>query len=290
MELKQYLVALLLFFSTISSVSIEALEQIRNEGSVTLSHIARSWAENYQKLNPGVEIIVTGSSSGAGIAKLINGSIDIVNSSQPLSEREIKLAVKHGKSPQAHIVGYDALAFYVHKDNPIPSLSIPELVQIFAEKGKTTHWTDLGIDVPTCEQQRITLVGHQITSGAHNYFRRRVLGNACYKQDIRAVFSTEEVVDQVAKNPCAIGYGSHIYADESVNMVCLSRDQGGACVKPNVDTIVDQSYPIIRPLYMYTASKPKAEIQAYLDWILNNEAQCIALKEGFAPAGLLTCP
>ena len=290
MKLKQYLAVFSLLFSSIASVSIEAVEQIRNKGSRTLSHIARIWAEHYQRFNPGVEITVIGSSSGAGIGELINGSIEIVNSSQPLSEREIKLAARRGRNPRAHIVGYDALALYVHKDNPLRSLSIPELAQIFAEGGKTTHWTDLGVEVPTCKQQRIMLFGRHNTSGSHNFFRSSVLGKEVYKSDVRNLFSPEEVVDHVTKNPCAIGYGSHTYAHEHVKMVCVSKDQGGACVKPNVETIVDKSYPIIRPLYMYTNGKPKAGIQAYLDWILNAEGQCMALKEGFAPVRSGTCP
>ena len=290
MKLKRYLTVFLLIFSSIACVSIEAFEQIRNSGSRTLSNIARIWAENYQRLNPGVEITVIGSSSGAGIGELINGSIEIVNSSQKLNEREIKLAAKRGRNPRAHIVAYDALALYVHKANPLRSLSIPELAQIFAEGGKTTHWTNLGVEVPSCKQQRIMLFGRHNTAGSHNFFRRRVLGTEFYQSDVRNMFSPEEVVDHVAKNPCAIGYGSHTYAHQHVKMVCLSKDQGGACVKPNVETIVDRSYPIIRPLYMYTNDKPKAGIRAYLDWILSAEGQCIALKEGFAPVRSGTCP
>jgi len=290
MNLKRYLAVFLLFLSTIACASIEAVEHIRNKGSRTLGNIAQIWAENYQRLNSDVEITVVGSSSGAGIAKLINGSIELVNSSQPLSEREIKLAARYGRNPRAHVVGYDALALYVHKDNPLRSLSIPELAQIFAKGGKTTHWTDLGPEFPTCKQRKIMLFGRHITSGSHNFFRRSVLGKELYKSDVLNMLTPEEVVDQVAENPCAIGYGSHTYAHQHVKMVCVSKDQGGACIKPNVETIVDKSYPIIRPLYMYTNSKPKAGIQAYLDWILSAEGQCIALKEGFAPVRSETCP
>jgi phosphate transport system substrate-binding protein len=290
LNLKRYLAVFLLFFSVITCASIEAVEQIRNKGSRTLGNIARIWAENYQRLNSGVGITVIGSSSGAGIAFLINGSIEIVNSSQPLSKQEIKLAARRGKNPRAHIVGYDALALYVHKDNPLPSLSIPELAQIFAKGGKITRWSDLSVEVPTCKKQRIVLFGRHITSGAHNYFRRSVLGKEYYKVDVRPSLSPEEVLDQVAENPCAIGYGSHTYAHQHVKMVCVSKDQGGSCVKPNIETIVDKSFPIIRPLYMYTNGKPNAGIQAYLDWILSAEGQCIALKEGFAPVRSVTCP
>ena len=164
------------------------------------------------------------------------------------------------------------------------SLSIPELAQIFAEGGKATHWTDLGVEVPGCKRQRIMLFGRHNTSGSHNFFRRRVFGTGSYKSDVHNLFLPEEVVDHVAKNPCAIGYdGSHTYAHQHVKMVCVSKDRGGSCVKPNVETIVDKSYPISRPLYMYTNDKPNVGIQAYLDWILSAEGQCIAFKEGFAP-------
>ena len=99
----------------------------------------------------------------------------------------------------------------------------------------------------------------------------------------------KDVVDIVEKTPCAIGYSGLAYATDHIKMACISSDNGGQCVTPSVTTAVDRSYPIARPLLMYTNGEPKGEIKAYLDWILSDVGQCIIYNKGYAPTTAVEC-
>ena len=99
---------------------------------------------------------------------------------------------------------------------------------------------------------------------------------------------SKEVVDLVEKTPCAIGYSGLAYATDHVKMACISSD-GEGCVAPTVATASDRSYPIARPLFMYTNGEPQGDVKDYLDWILSDEGQCIILDKGYAPVRDVTC-
>jgi phosphate transport system substrate-binding protein len=97
------------------------------------------------------------------------------------------------------------------------------------------------------------------------------------------------VADLVEKTPCAIGYSGLAYATDHTKTACISKDDGGACINPSVATASDQSYPIARPLFMYTSGQPQGEIKKYMDWILSDEGQCIIMQKGYAPAHEVIC-
>ena len=100
---------------------------------------------------------------------------------------------------------------------------------------------------------------------------------------------SKDVVDLVEKTPCAIGYSGLAYATDHIKMVCVAEETGGACVSPSVKTASDKSYPIARPLFMYTNGEPEGEVKNYLDWILSDIGQCILLKKGYAPVRDVAC-
>lgn len=119
---------------------------IQNKGSDTMVNLAQAWAEAYHKIAPGVKIEVSGGGSGVGIAALIKGTVDLANSSRDLKPSEIEQAKKNtGKEPKEFTVGYDALAIYVHKDNPLEEITLEQLAEIFAEGGEITRWSQLGV-------------------------------------------------------------------------------------------------------------------------------------------------
>ena len=111
----------------------ERRQVIQNKGSDTLVNVAQAWAEAYQGVNPNVVVAVSGGGSGTGIAALINGTVDIANASRAIKDKESELAQKNGQDPVQHIVGYDALAIFLHADNPIDSFSIEQLKQIYVD-------------------------------------------------------------------------------------------------------------------------------------------------------------
>ena len=272
------------------NVPADARELIQNKGSDTLVNVAQAWAEAYQKVNADVAVAVTGGGSGTGIAAMINGTVDIANASRAMKQKELDLAKSKGQDPIEHIVGYDALAVFLHKNNPAESLSIPTLAEIYGEDSKTETWTDIGLEVPGCKNQEMVLVSRQNNSGTYAYFRKAVLGKARdYRMGTRDMHGSKDVVDLVEKTPCAIGYSGLAYATDHIKLACVSKDGTDSCVMPSVETASDGSYPIARPLLMYTNGAPAGEIKAYLDFILSDEGQCIIVNKGYAPVRDVTC-
>ena len=267
--------------------SVDARTVIQNKGSDTLVNVAQAWAEAYQTVNPDVAVAVSGGGSGTGIAAMINGTVDIANASRKMKDKEKKMAKERGQDPVEHIVGYDALAVFMHQDNPADSMTIEQLADIYGRKGKARKWSDLGITVPGCTD-KIVVVSRQNNSGTYAYFKKAVLGKDKFKNGTLDMHGSKDVVDLVEKTPCAIGYSGLAYATEHTKMACISKD-GQPCVLPSVQTAGDGSYPIARPLMMYTNGQPAGDIKAYMDWLMSDEGQCIILKKGYAPVRPVQC-
>jgi phosphate transport system substrate-binding protein len=263
---------------------------IQNKGSDTLVNVAQAWAEKYQDVDSEVAVAVSGGGSGTGIAALINGTVDIANASRQIKDKEIKQAKERGQNPVQHVVGYDALAVYLHPDNPMDSISLEQLAAIYGREGKAGKWSDLGVKVPGCKSDEIIVVSRQNNSGTYVYFKETVLGErGKYRTGTRDMHGSKDVVDLVENVPCGIGYSGLAYATEHVKMPCVTGADGGDCVSPSVQTAVDRTYPIARPLFMYTNGEPEGAIKTYLDWILSDEGQCIIYAKGYAPATSVSC-
>ena len=150
---------------------------IRVDGSDTMVNLAAAWAERYQREHPDVSVQVTGGGSGVGIVNLINGTCDLANTSRKMKPSEIQKAkAARGGDPKEIIVGHDALAIYVHKDNPLDSISMEELAEIYGHDGRITKWSQLGVKGDKLGEQPITRVSRQSSSGTYAYFREVVLG------------------------------------------------------------------------------------------------------------------
>ena len=297
----QHLVGSVAVAVTLSaSLTVQAADRtvIQNKGSDTLVNVAQAWAEAYPEVNPNVAVAVSGGGSGTGIAAMINGTVDIANASRSMKDKEVDKAKSMGQNPVEHVVGYDALAVFIHSDNPAETLSIEQLAQIFGRGGKATNWSDLGVKVPGCDSGEIVVVSRQNNSGTYAYFKKAVLQAAAEKKQIAKgsyrmgtldMHGSKDVVDLVEKTPCAIGYSGLAYATDHLKMVCVAQETGGSCVSPSVATASDRSYPIARPLFMYTNGQPQGEIKNYMDWILGDAGQCILLKKGYAPVRNVSC-
>ena len=263
---------------------------IKTVGSDSIVIVAHAWAEAYQKVRPDVAVAVTGGGSGMGIAALINGYADIANASRKMTNKETELAKNQGHDPQAFIVGYDALAIFLHHDNPISSLSISQLAEIFGEAGEISKWSQLNIRVPGCKDQEVIQVGRHNVSGTYAYLKKKVLGTKReYKLDTLEMYSSKDIVVLVEKSPCAIGYSGLAYATPRVKLACISEKPEDPCVLPSIETAIDAIYPLVRPLFMVTREPPVGEVKKYLDWILSDEGQCIIRKKGYAPIRSANC-
>jgi len=263
---------------------------IQNKGSDTLVNVAQAWAENYKDKNPSVAVAVTGGGSGTGISAMINGTVDIANASREMKDKELDMARENGIEPIEFVVGFDALAVFLHVDNPIDSMTIPQLAEIYGEGGTTESWDQIGIKIPGCDSNEIVRVSRQNNSGTYVYFQEAVLGK---KRDFelgsRDMHGSKDVVDLVHNTPCSIGYSGLAYATEHVKMPCVSTAEGSDCVAPSTDSAIDGSYPIARPLLMYTAGEPQGAVKEYMDWILSDEGQCIIADKGYAPVRPINC-
>ncbi len=261
---------------------------LENKGSDTLVNVAQAWAEAYQNINPNLAIAVTGGGSGTGIAALINGTVDLANASRKIKDGEKELVEAQGNQAIEHVVGYDALAVYVHQDNPLTEISKEQLAEIYGDGGTTESWTDLGVEVPGCANQEIIRISRQNNSGTYVYFRESVLGKQRdFKLGSRDMHGSKDVVDLVENTPCAIGYSGLAYATDHIKMLPVATDS--AAVMPSVATAIDQSYPIARPLFMYTLNQPTGHVKEYLDWVLSDEGQCIIAEKGYAPVRTIDC-
>lgn len=261
---------------------------IQNKGSDTLVNVAQAWAEAYGAIRPEVAIAVSGGGSGTGISAMINGTVDIANASRQMRDSEMEAARANGNDPIEFIVGYDALAVFLHPDNPITEISIDQLAGIYGDGGTIETWSQLGVSVPGCGSDEIIRVSRQNNSGTYAYFRGAVLDDNDFKLGSRDMHGSKDVVDLVENTPCAIGYSGLAYATDHTKMPCVSSTDG-ACVAPSVPTAIDGTYPIARPLFMYTAGQPQGHVREYLDWVLSSDGQCIILELGYAPASTVEC-
>ena len=263
---------------------------LQNKGSDTLVNVAQAWAEAYKEVDPNVAIAVTGGGSGTGISSMINGTVDLASSSRKMKDKELELAKKNGVEPLEHIVGYDALAIFLHHDNPIKEFTVEQIRQIYAEGGTYNSWSDLGVEVPGCPSGEIVRVSRQNNSGTYAYFKKAVIGKGGeYKLGSRDMHGSKDVVDLVEKTACAIGYSGLAYATKHIAMPCVKKTPEAECVAPGVESASDGSYPIARPLLMYTRGTPEGALKGYLDWILSDKGQCIILAKGYAPVNEVTC-
>jgi len=259
----------------------EAARTIQNTGSDTLVNLALAWAEHYMQAYPDMNISVTGGGSGTGIAALINGTVDIANASRAMKKEEIDAAKKNGIDPKEHTVARDAIAVVVHPSNPVQGLTIPQLADIYT--GKITNWKDLGgADLP------IVLLSRESNSGTYVYFlenvvRQGVKSAVMFSPDTLLMPSSEGISNEVRQNPNAIGYDGLGYVTSDQKVLPVAKDSASPHVLPSAATVNDGTYPISRPLYMYTAGEPQGEVKTYLDWIIGPEGQALVPTLGFVP-------
>ena len=258
--------------------------QIKNKGSDTMLEVAQSWSENYRKVNPKVFVSVTGGGSGQGITAMIDGTVHIANCSRAMKPKETDAAKAKGHTPIQHKVGFDGIAIFVHKDNPIEAISLEQLKQIYIEDGSATKWSDLGVTMPEGVNDKIVVISRQSNSGTYEYFRESILGKkGKFRLGPSALSGSKDVVEAVLNARTAIGYSGLAYATADVKMVPVISKDGAAPVAPSVATVIDETYPISRPLLMYTDGAPQGAVKDYLEWIKSDDGQRILRDSGYPP-------
>jgi len=257
---------------------------IQVRGSDTMVNVAQAWAEEYTKVQPAVGVEVSGGGSGVGIAALERGTIDIANASRNMKPEEVEQARKNtGQEPREFVVGFDALAVFVHMDNPLSEITIEQLANIFAEDGKAVRWSDLGVSIPGVSDDTIVRVSRQSSSGTYEFFREHVLGTKDFKLGSRDMNGSKEVVELIGSTRTAIGYSGMGYATSSVKMLKVARAAGEPAFEPSVENTVLKAYPLARSLQVYTLGEPQGAVKEYIDWILSPAGQRILEENGYVP-------
>jgi phosphate transport system substrate-binding protein len=257
---------------------------IQDKGSDTMVNVAQVWAEEYGKVTPGVEVEVSGGGSGVGIAALLRGTVDIANASRDLKPSEAEQAARNtGKAPVGFNVGFDALAVYVHRDNPLEEITFDQLVEVYAEGGQAGRWSDLGVKIPGVTDDTIVRVSRQSSSGTYEFFREHALANRDFRLGSRDLNGSKEVVELVAGTPTAIGYSGMGYATPGVKMLKLAAKAGEPAVAPTIAGVHDKTYPLARSLHLYTLGEPQGAVKQYIDWILSDPGQKVVEASGYVP-------
>ena len=158
-------------------------------------------------------------------------------------------------------MGYDALAVYVHKDNPLTEISVEQLAQVFGEGGNVKRWSQFGVKIPGVADDSIVLVSRQSSSGTYEFFREHVLGKRDFRMGSRDLNGSKEVVELVGNTLTAIGYSGMGYATPAVKKLRLSPKAGAPAVEPSVETVTNKTYPLARSLHVYTLGEPEGPVK-----------------------------
>lgn len=252
----------------------EASSRLSVRGSDTMIILSQRWAERYMEEHPGTAIQVAGGGTGTGLASLINGTIDIATASRPITDRERRnLRRNRGAEARETPVAIDAVAIYVHADNPVQALSVAQLARIF--RGQTRNWREVG-----GREERIVLYSRENNSGTYAYFKQHVLSDFDFATSAQTLPGTAAVIHAVSHDPRGIGYGGIGYS-EGVRAVPLLVD--GVPVAPDVRTASDGRYPLARPLLVYTAGEPRRLARDFIEWVRSEDGQGLVSEVGYFP-------
>jgi len=259
------------FISLIADVAPGAEESITINGSTTVLPIAQKVAEAYMKENPQVKISVSGGGSGNGIKALIDGMTQIGMSSRFLKDSEVKLALEKGVYPVPFAVAYDCIVPVVHPSNPIGDVTLDQLKAIY--QGQITNWKTLG-----GPDLQIVVVSRDTSSGTYEVWEEKVMKKERVFPGALLQASSGAIVQAVSKNKYAIGYVGIGYVDATVKALSVGGIPG------NETTTLDGTYPISRPLYMFTRGWPEGALLHFMNYILNpQKGQKLVKEAGFVP-------
>lgn len=247
------------------------------KGSDTLVILAQKWAEVYMSKNPGTKIQVTGGGTGTGFAALQNKTTDLANASRKIRAAEIASCVKaFGKRPTEYKVALDGLSVYVSANNPITELSLEQLEGIFT--GKTRNWKDVGgPDAP------IVVYSRENSSGTYEFFKEHVLKGKDFAASAQTMPGTAALLQAVGKDKNGIGYGGAAY-EAGAKHIKVKKDASSPAVEPTEETVLNQSYPIWRYLFVYlNPDLDKGEIAKYMSWVRSDDGQRVVKDVGYYP-------
>jgi len=240
-------------------------------GSTTVLPIAQRAAEAYMKQHPDVRISISGGGSGNGIKALIDGSTDIADSSRFIKDNEVKAGVEKGRYPVPFAVAYDCIVPVVHPSNSITNLTLDQLKAIY--KGEVKNWKDVG-----GHDREVVVVSRDTSSGTYEVWETKVMEKERVYPGALLQASNGAVVQAVSKNRNAIGYIGLGYLAASVKAASVNGITG------SLETTLNGTYPISRPLYMFTARWPKGDTLNFINFVIHpQKGQKYVAEAGYVP-------
>lgn len=262
-------------------------------GSDTLANLMTLWAEDFKRNYPNVNIQIQAAGSSTAPPALTEGTSNFGPMSRKMKDKELgAFEAKYGYKPTAVPVAIDALAVFVHKDNPIEGLSIPQLDAIFSSTRKcgaaedAKVWGDLGLD-GAWERRDIQLFGRNSVSGTYGYYKDKALCKGDFKNTVNEQPGSASVVQSVSTSINGIGYSGIGYRTSSVRLLPLSKKEGQPFVEANADNAISGDYPLSRYLYMYINKAPNKALSPleaeFIKQVLSKQGQEVVLKDGYIP-------
>ncbi len=261
-------------------------------GSDTLNNLMTLWAEGFKAQYPNVNIQIEGKGSSTAPPALIEGTAQLGPMSREMKATEIDaFEKKYGYKPTEIKVSVDSLAIFVHKDNPIKGLSMPQVDSIFSSTFKAggkdmTKWSDVGV-TGALASRAMSLYGRNSASGTYGYFKEHALAKGDFKATVKEQPGSSSVVQGIGSDLAGIGYSGIGYKTSEVRALPLAAKEGGKFVEANYENCLSGDYPMARFLYVYINKKPGAPadklIQEFVKFIQSKEGQQVVVKDGYFP-------
>jgi len=262
-------------------------------GSDTLANLMTLWAEEFKRAYPNVNIQIQAAGSSTAPPALTEGTSNLGPMSRKMKSKEIESFEKRfGYKPTAIPVAIDALAVYVHKDNPIKGMTIPEVDAIFSVTRKCKHktdiskWGDLGMS-GSWKNQDVQLYGRNSVSGTYGYFKKKGLCKGDFKNTVNEQPGSASVVQSVSASINGIGYSGIGYKTSGVKAVPIAKKPGKPHVEATAENATSGSYPLSRFLYVYVnkhPNKPLAPLdREFIKMVLSKTGQEVVIKDGYVP-------
>lgn len=267
-------------------------------GSDTLNNLMTLWAEGFRAIYPNVNIQIEGKGSSTAPPALIEGTAQLAPMSRAMKGSEIDaFEKKYGYKPTEIKVSIDALAVYVHKDNPINSLNLVQVDGIFSSTNRLggkqiATWGDVGL-TGSFANRPISGYGRNSASGTYGFFKDIALGKGDYSPRVKEQPGSSAVVQGVATDLYGIGYSGIGYKTSGVNAIALSTEIGGTAYEPNPENCLSGDYPLARFLYIYVNKDPNKPMdkltKEFLSFVLSKQGQEVVAKDGYFPMPASLC-
>jgi phosphate transport system substrate-binding protein len=262
-------------------------------GSDSMNNLMTLWAETFRKFYPNIKVQVEGKGSSTAPPALIAGTAQFGPMSRTMRSTEVdQFQQKHGYRPTELRTSFDALAVYVHRDNPIKQLSLAQVEAIFGKsrrrgfKQNVTTWGQLGLTGDWANRP-IGLYGRNSASGTYGFFKEHVLMNGDYKDTVKEQPGSASVVQGITEDRFGIGYSGSGYRTSGVRAVPIAEKDAGPFFEGTYEEVTTGKYPLSRFLFIYVnknPSKPLDPLQLeFLKLILSKEGQEVVVKDGYMP-------